>query len=70
MSKFELLGYHHEVAEHSLGLDFLRTILLVASVGAFVTSEWLLGLTALFLALVSGHGIPREVANFHPGGAR
>ena len=67
MGKYELLGYHHEGAERSPGLDFLRTTMLVGSAGAFVAGEWLLGVSALSLVLVSGHGIPNEVTHFRPG---
>ncbi len=66
MSKYELLGYHHETPERSPGLDFLRIAMLVVSAGSFVAGEWLLGFTALSLALVTGHGIPHEVSHFRP----
>jgi hypothetical protein len=67
MGKYELLGYHRDVAERSPALDFVRVAMLLGSAGSFVTGEWVLGVTALFLAVLSGHGIPNEVSHFKPG---
>ena len=67
MGKYELLGFHHEIPDRSPTLDFARVAFLLVSAGAFVLGEWLLGIGVLFLAVVSGHGLPHEVTHFDPG---